>query len=231
MLTISWTRETTERQPEGGDISGYTFDQLQLDIVETDSYEAATTYTSHTVESGIPVADNATPEADRYSATVYISERPATLGLVDGTTMAPTDIGGGRSVQFVTPPDGTTRTADALERLLSLMREATLVTVEGGRRTIEDWVIDSISTPRTIEDAGALIATITFREWRVATLEDVDAPSPRVERGRRRTNRGNQTTTSSTTTTTPAQTPAERQSAAEYFREQLSEIMSGRSAS
>lgn len=230
MLEITWATDTTTTLPEGGDVTGLEFDFLNLDIVESDAYEMATDISKNVMESGIPAVDNVTPAEDRYSVTVYLAERPASLTLVPGSTNEATSLAGGRSYTRVTPPEGTTRGADALETLRSLMRDATPVNVDGGPRPLEDWLIETISKPRTVDDAGAMVATITFFEWRVTTLEDVDAPSPRVERGRASTDDGDDDGDGNDDDTEDAapRGPASRQSAAEYFREQLSDIMSGR---
>jgi len=209
MLIISWVTESTVQLPEGGDGVSQVFDELRLDIVESDTYEGVTEYTEDAVE-GSAVTEHATPKLERYQVTAWISERPSRMDLVPGTSRVTP---AGSPVGFITPPEGTARAADTVAMLHELRRNATLVSVEGARLPIEEWVIESVGTPRTADDAGALVANIAFREWRVATLEDVDAPSPTVERGRRRASQGTQTATQASDAT-PDPAPAARDSTA-----------------
>ncbi len=217
MLTIYWTTEQTTQLPEGGDGVSQTFEELRLDIVDGDSYEGATTYTEHSVEQGVPVTDNAEPQLERYSVTAWVSERPARMDLVEGTMRVTPD---GVDASFITPPEGTTRAVDTLTQLNELRRNATLVSVEGARQPIEDWVLESVGAPRTTSDAGALVVNLVFREWRTVSLEDVDAPSPTVERGRRQANQGQQTATEEDDET-PSADPENRASVAEQLRQAL----------
>lgn len=193
MLEISWATNETVQDPGGGDIQSLTFGVLELDIVESDSYDVSSTLTSHAVEEGIPVSDNSDLHPDRYSVTVYVSDRPASLNLVDGTTRAAIELANGQSASAITPPTGTTRTADAFDTLRELIRNATLVDVAGARRELEGWVLESMSAPRTTDDAGVLVCSLNFVEYRTVVFQDVDAPSPRVARGRRQNNQGTQT--------------------------------------
>lgn len=193
MLTLSWFTDATIQSPEGGDIATMDYGELRLDMVDTDTYTCTTTYSSHAVEAGIAVMDSADPQPDIYTATVYLSERPASIGVSPGAIVQPVTLADGTSIARIVPTPGTTRKVDAHAVLRRLVREATLVYVEGAIREMEDWVISSVSAPRTADDAGALVCTIELVEWKVTTFADVDAPSPRVERGRRRSDQGTQT--------------------------------------
>jgi len=193
MLAISWETEATVQLPGGGDAIRTTSEVLELDILITDTYDVAAKISAHAVEQGVDITDHTEPERDRVQAECAISARPMDVNMVEGSTMSATLAGGGLAVA-VTPPEGTTRKADAFEELRGLVRNATLVDVEGLARPLENYQIEGVSAPRAIDDAGLLVVDITFVEHRTAEVEEVDVPSPRVERGRGRSNRGRQST-------------------------------------
>jgi hypothetical protein len=214
-LTISWVTPSTTRLPEGGDLRETPFEQLALDIVTEDTYDVATLVTEHAIESqagaDIPISDHVSPMSDRASATVYVTDVPGTR--TPGATRTTLELGGGNSLSFMLLPTGTTRGSDAFETLRTLARDGTRVDVDGLRRPLTGWVIDTVSSPRTTDAGDVMIATITFKEVRIAEIQDVQAPSPRVERGRRRANRGNQNPQATGSTAPVSSSPANSQSA------------------
>lgn len=205
MIRLLWTEAASRREPAGGDALDFEFGTLLLDIAEADSYEISSLVTEHSVEGREQITDHQVPQIDRASVDVVVSERTASLALgVDGATVAAVELDGGGSATAITVPEGTTRTADALETLRRLCREGIPVDVEGLRRPVEGWVISSVSTSRDTTNTGALVCTMALQEVQVATAADVDAPSPRVERGRRNRDRGQQQGRATRDTAVPA---------------------------
>ena len=194
--TISWSRETTRREPAGGDVVITESGSLICDIVTSETYDVSAAVTSHVVEVGTPVTDHIRANADRCTMEVYISESPLVLSHVPGAAMRDVELGSGGNASVVGVPAGTTRAADALRTLQMLCTRGFQVDVEGARIPIVGWVIESVSAPRDPETAGAFVALVTMVEFRTAEFEEIDAPSPRVERGRNRRDRGRRATNS-----------------------------------
>jgi hypothetical protein len=228
-LTISWVTPSTTRLPEGGDLRETPFEELALDIVSEDTYDVATLVTEHAIESqsgaDVPITDHVSPTSDRASATVYVADMPGTR--TPGATRTTVEFAGGNSLSFMLLPAGTTRGSDAFETLRTLARNGTRVDVDGLRRPLTGWVIDTVSSPRTTDMSGVMIATITFREIRIAEIQDVQAPSPRVERGRRQANRGNQNPAATGSTDSVSSAPEDSQSAAASLVDALQNLYAG----
>jgi hypothetical protein len=192
-LEITWNTEATVELPEGGDAIRTTSEVLELDIVVTDTYEVAAKISTHAVEQGVDITDHTEPEQDRVQVQAAISGRPMTINQVEGTTVEVINLPNGGKATAIKLPEGTTRRADAFAELRNLNRTGTLVNVEGLIRPLENYQIETVTAPRAVEDAGLLVVDIVFVEHRTAEVEEVNVPSPRVERGRNSTNRGRQT--------------------------------------
>jgi len=199
MILISWSERDSRALPEGGDADSITTTLLELDIAEQDAYDVATTVTSHAVEVGVPITDHVIPAQDRVTFTAYISDRQSSTRIVEGSRHGETDIGGGLKATGIVVPEGTSRITDVHSTMRRLCREGIAVDVDGLRRPLEEWIIESVSSPRNVETSGLLAMDVTLVEVRYAEAEEVEAPSPRVERGRRNRNRGRQATGSSET--------------------------------
>ncbi len=50
MITVSWVEQRSRALPEGGDSADMTFDMLELDIIEQDTYDVSSKPTT-TIES------------------------------------------------------------------------------------------------------------------------------------------------------------------------------------
>jgi hypothetical protein len=212
MIQIYWTEQESRALPAGGDSDELTFNLVQLDICEQDQYDVAATVTSHTVEDGVAVTDHVTPMQDRAAFTAYVSGRQSTTRLVEDARAGSIDLDGGVSVAGIIVPEGTDRIGDVHATMRRLCRDGVLVDVDGLRRPIEEWLIESVSSPRDVETSGLLAMDVTLVEVEFAELEDVEAPSPRVERGRRSRNRGRQTPAASETDAVSSE-PANRSAA------------------
>ena len=212
MIEIYWTEQRSRQLPEGGDSEELTIELLQLDIAEQDTYDVATEITSHAVEAGVPISDHATPQQDRAMVTVMVSGRQSTTRFVEGTRAGSFDAQDDITGAGIIVPDND-RVGEVHTTLRRLCREAIEVDVDGLRRPIEGWLIESVSSPRNVETSGLLVCDISLVEVRYAETEDVEAPSPRVERGRRSRNRGRQQSSPSPSPEEPVSSePEERQS-------------------
>jgi hypothetical protein len=184
MITISWVQETTRTQPEGGDAFELDFSLINLDILETENYESTSTITMHAVEEGVPTSDHSVLNADKVSFTVVVSDRQSNTRLALGVLHGSTVLQGGLEASGIIVPDDLDRRGDVFDELLRLKNERIRVSVDGLQRSIEEWLIESISTPRSVDTGGTLVCELVLSEIRTAVLEEIDAPSPRVERGR-----------------------------------------------
>jgi hypothetical protein len=189
-VTIYWDRESTITDPEGGDTIVTESGDLTFDVLVSETYSMLATVTSHAVEEGAPITDHINVQQDRESMELIISDSPMDVAMVDGAAVTDLDLGNGQVASVLQVPDNTSRSADAFLTLRSLLSRGFLVDVEGARRPMEGWVIESVSTPRRVEDTGALVCTVSFVEIRTATFEEIDAPAPRVERARNRRDQG-----------------------------------------
>ena len=113
-----------------------------------------------------------------------------TAQAADGALASTLELPSGARAAVITQSPGTDRRQDAFETLRDLCRNGTPISAQGLRREIEGWQIEAVSSPRSVDDAGSLVCEVTIQERRVAVLEEVDAPAPRVERGRRPANAG-----------------------------------------
>lgn len=188
MITITWNRERTITTPEGGDEIFEDRGELSFDILETGTYDVSAAVTSLVVEAGAPITDHIRPNQDRETLQVVISDSPLLISSTASYSDVSLPSGGVASVLSYSGSE--TRTAGAFEKLRALCRDGVLVDVEGGRRIIEGWAIESISAPWEVDSAGALVCTVSLVEIQTAEFEEVDVPSPRVERGRRSSEQG-----------------------------------------
>lgn len=194
MIQISWATETTREQPEGGDAYDFSFAFLNLDILEQENYDSRSMVTKHAVEEGIPVSDHIVLEADRVNFTAIVSGRQSITTLVEDARHGTTEFESGLEASGIVVPEGTDRIGDVFSQLLELKNNGTKISISGLQRDIDDWIIESISSPRTVPTAGLLVCQISVTEIRTAVLEEIDAPSPRVERGRNGSDSGTTST-------------------------------------
>jgi len=197
-----------------------TVSRLDLDIVEQDNYEVSASATAHAVETGVPITDHVIPAQDRITATVCVSGRQSSTLFVEGASAGSMDLSDGVKATGIVVPEGTDRIGDVHATLRRLCRDAIDVDIDGLRRPIEGWIIERVSSPRTIETSGLLVVDLALVEIRYAEIEEVDAPSPRVERGRRQRDRGRQTLTAVTPTSEPDPDRSILQSGADWLAEQ-----------
>lgn len=189
-VQISWVTESSREQPEGGDQYELNFSFINLDILESESYDSKATVTAHAVEEGIPTTDHIVLQNDKTSFLAVVSDRQSSTAFVDDAKFGTFELSNGTEVSGVIIPEGTDRRGDVFDVLLELKNNGTRISITGLQRIIDDWIIESISYPRSVDTAGTLVCNISITEIKTAVLEEVDAPSPRVERGRNRSNNG-----------------------------------------
>ena len=190
MILITWFTESTNTLPEGGDATEFDTGSLQLDILENENYTSISKITAHAVEDGVAITDHLVLQNDKVTFKAVISNRQSSTRFVDGATHGTTELDNGVEAAGIIVPDDADRPGDVLEELLRLKDSGTRLSIDGLQRPIDDWMIESVSAPRSVTSAGTLVVDVSVMEIRTASLEEVDAPSPRVERGRRSANSG-----------------------------------------
>lgn len=109
---------------------------------------------------------------------------------------------------------------DVRDILLALVQSRQILSIITGIGEYENMVITSFSEDRSARTGDALFFVVEAQEIRTVEAEEVEAPAPQVERGRRRTDRGRQPTTETTTTDAApsGRTPEERVESLEALR-------------
>lgn len=184
MITLWWESETTARAPEGGDVVDMTLERLDLDVLDKEQLETRVKVTSHPIEGGAPISDYTIREQGSVSLDIAVSDSPTRVSTIEGSS---TGDGG-----IIQAPEDVVHTAEVLDQLRALAAAGQELDVEGLRIPLEGWVISGISAPRVADSPGLLLARIELVEVLTATTEEVSAPAPRVERARRRRDRGEQ---------------------------------------
>jgi hypothetical protein len=176
--------------PEGGDAISTEFGELLLDVMEQGEISLPADVTSHAVELGAPVSDHIRPGQVTVTFTAAVAEVPLESG-VDGSTQGDVSLPNGKNASMVQPGD-TDRRTEALERLNWLRREGHLVTVTGLSLDLTEYAIRMVRQRTDVDTAGALVVDLELVEFLTVEVEETDAPSPRVERGRSGRDRGRQ---------------------------------------
>jgi|GEM_PF-4949612 len=89
------------------------------------------------------------------------------------------------------------------EELETLRTTRQILSITTGIGTWEDMIVTNVREPRSVQTGDGLHVTIEAREIRRVDSEDVEAPAPQIERGRRQRNRGRQATDEATTDDAP----------------------------
>lgn len=224
MITITWSEVSSSTAYTGGDIVSALPGALELDILDAETYEISSLVTEHTVEDGAAITDHQVPQLDRVRFDAYVSDSPVSVdqGLL-GTAFATQKNG----ATVLISPD-TSRADLAFDTLHRLCREGLEVDIIGLRKEIKGWIITSITCDRRAETAGVLYATIVAQEIVTATLTEIAAPTPRVERVRPSVDTGQQVTQAagdSVVSSDPAGRDTGTQSLMDdYYESQLDEL-------
>lgn len=215
MIRIQWeTTESTRDDDTGGDTVDLTLGELEIDATITEITDISAEVTEHPVEEGVNVTDHVRPGLLRVQLECIVSNTP-TRPRVEGsaTTTVELEIPG-RTI-FAGGAVGTTRSrtegrqpstiparvltfsqefdrpVEVRDQLQALMHGGTPVDILGLRLgDLERWLLVGMSPEVAATDS--IRFTLTAQELRTAVTEEVEAPSPRVERGRRGRQRGRQ---------------------------------------
>jgi len=189
MVLLTWIATQEGALPLGGDAVDVAFEQLTLDGSVSERYTDEAVATEHPVEQGAPVTDHVRPALRQVDLEVAVSAHPG-----------PTSAANADLTEIDAP---ALRPATVRQTLQRLREEAVEIDVETPVGVWESMLLVAVEEERLPESGDGLRARLSFRELRrVATLE-VDAPSPRVERGRRASDRGRQPTPTASTEAVP----------------------------
>lgn len=224
MITITWSEVSSTTAYTGGDIISALPGALELDILEAETYEISSLVTKHTIEDSAAITDHQVPQLDRVRFDAVVSDSPLSVdqGLL-GTAFQTQKNG---TVVLISP--NTSRASLAFDTLHRLNREGIEVDIIGLQKEVKGWIITDVTCDRRVETAGALVVSIAAQEVVTATLTEIEAPSPRVERARPSTDVGQQVTQvagDSTVSTDPAGRDTGTQSLMDdYYETQLDEL-------
>ena len=137
---------------------------LDFDATTQESHNHKVNWTSHPVESGIDVTDNAVIQPDELTLNCVISNTPLGLSLPI--------------------PD---KALSGYETLLRLKDSKRLVTVVTGLRVYTNMGITNVSVPRAQGDGQKLRFTVNFKEIRKVVSVEIEIPpellKPKVKAG------------------------------------------------
>ncbi len=178
-LLITWLATESERDLLGGDITTDYYQQITIDGTASEAYNVEAMATEHPVEDAADIADHVKPALRHQQFEIVISAHPGP------TSAAHADLG-----EADAPAQRPANVRDTLERLIL---EGIEVDIESGIGAWESMLLLGLAETRRPETGDGLRATLMAREFRRVSTEEVEAPSPRVERGRSTRDRGEQT--------------------------------------
>lgn len=213
MITIFWESTETRRGETGGDTVGVVLDSLVIDAVVSQAKNISAEITEHPVEEGSNIADHVRPQNRTETLECIVSNTPI-RGTENGGGFSRVALslpntkrivrGANRNerseveessqnvtantLQFSSEFDRLTEVIDRLEYLIDNGIRVDVIGLRLG--DIEGYVITGINPISESKDDVRF--SMDLREFRTSTLEEVEAPSPRVERARRRRDRGRQ---------------------------------------
>ncbi len=153
--------------------------QIAFDATVSERHSDTLTLTQHPVEQGADVTDHAQKEPEALDINGIISNHPILLNVEDD--LQPSVQGGS--------PDN--RAQDAYDEFLRLQANASLLFIRTELRDYENMVLTGISVQRDKTTRNILDIGLTLTQFRLATVESVEAPEPiePVHRGRRQQGR------------------------------------------
>lgn len=182
LFRLIWPIESTRLLPEGGDALSFNVEFRYLDGVVTYGHESTAEATEHPIELQKDIADHVKEKLDVITCECVISDNP-TNPLLLGDDNHPEAV---------------------LNELWSLKQRRVPVDIEvPGRKLFENFLIIGINDQRDAQTGLGARFTLTLREFRTATAQEVEAPAPSSERNRGPRDRGRQSTTEATEDTTP----------------------------
>lgn len=181
LVRIIWAIESTRRLPEGGDDVGFRVEYRYIDGTVTEGYEFSAEATEHPIELAKDIADHVKPKLTVITLECVIGDTPTDSRLVGDDNHPQAVIDEMRRLQLGRIP----------------------VTVETDRGLWENYLIIGINDQRDANTGLGARFTLTLREFRTATAQEVEAPAPSSERNRGGRDRGRQSATEATDETTP----------------------------
>lgn len=218
-LTITWERVQSQRNPDGGDLLDQATGEIIIDLVVSYDLTTGGDQTKRPIEAGAPASDHWRRRLDTASIQCMHSNTPPNSST--DITVTDVDLAGGRKAVMGTLTDGgaVSRTQGLQDELWELIRSGRLVTINGLSRVLTDWRLLNLAVTREPGRTGAMFFTLAAEEVIRSTIETVEAPSPRIERARRRRDDGGNSGGDA-----DAPTTSERQSFLASLRDQTSGI-------
>ena len=178
MITISWWAVDTLTAPGGGDTLGHVLEVLTLDGTASETYTVEALATEHPVERAADIADHVKPQLRTIQCEVLATAHPG--------------LGGEPGLDSGLDVDPASRPARVRQTLARIIDHAIEVSLETNVGAWESMLLLKAEEQRRAEQGDGYRAVLTFREIRRVSTLEVDAPAPRVERGRRTRDRGRQ---------------------------------------
>lgn len=216
-LIISWDSSQNRRAEDGGDLVGTQTNEIVIDAVTSVDYAWSGIQTHRPVEASAPTSDHYRRNLEVVSINCIQTDTPSTRS--SDITVQPVETRQGVSVLMgVLKADVVEqRSVSAMALFRDLIELGAEVTISGSavRVPLTGFRLLNVSVPTRAGMDGAAEFTLSFEELRRVEIEQVDTPTPRLERGRNRQDRGAATQQNNGTTPSPSADAATRSSAAE----------------
>lgn len=196
MIRIQWKVDETQRDAtDGGDTLETTFGELTLDATISETTDITAEATEHPVEEGVNVTDHVRPGLLRIQLDCIVTNTPI-RPMVEGASIETRALSlpsGSKSVSarvltFAQPFDRPVEVVDQLRELIHGGTRVDILDLRLG--DLEGWLLIGMSPEVNALDSVRF--TLTAQELRTAVTEEVESPSPRVERARRSADNGRQ---------------------------------------
>lgn len=169
---------------------------VELDVTNTEAWEATAEVTEHPVEVGAAVSDHVRPGNPTLTLEGWVALAPLVVPRADvaapltGSVRAATSRGVTLSVlQWDTALDRR-RVVDAL--LSAVVESSTLLTVTTSLRTVTDLAVTRYRVDRAAETSGVLALTLDLTRVRKVSTARAAVPEPAQRRGQNARQRGAQ---------------------------------------
>lgn len=193
-ITITWETVQNLLDPEGGDLRETRINGIVVDLITKESLSIESEISRKPSEIGMPHSDAKLRKPRVFDLECMVSNHPRDAEEV-GASHESIDLPSGRSASVVVYTEEQRRVDRAIQALTALCDGHVEVDIEGLMIDVEKWQISSFSPERTSDITEAIMFGLRVEEILKAQLTEIQAPSPRVERGRRRRDRGTQTAT------------------------------------
>jgi hypothetical protein len=193
-ITITWETVQNLQDPEGGDLRETRINGLIIDAVLDESLIVESEISRRPSEVGMPHSDAKQRKPKIENLECIVSNEPRDANEL-GATHESIELPSGRSASVVVYTEEQRRVDRATQALIALCDGHVEVDIDGLLVDVEKWQISSFTPGRTTDISSAMKFGLKIEEILKAQLTEVQAPSPRVERGRRRRDNGTQTPT------------------------------------